>query len=177
MSANGLLYPLDMLYERAGVSPPKVRRLSPDQIPQPYRELLVHENSMTVTLERHVGGPLGVRTLSTRMRLASYYRRVLLVRVDSGQPVAMGAARVTLTAFTPRVRARILENKVPLGRILKDQHVAYISRPQAFLGITPNAEMMGVFWMREPQLLFGRRTDMIHEGHKIGDIVEILRHF
>ncbi len=48
------------------------------------------------------------------------------------------------------------------------------SRPKLFLSLTPNPEMMGVFWMREPRTLYGRRTEMIHDGTKIGDIVEIL---
>ena len=174
-SAAGLLFPLDLLYEHAGVPPPKVVRIAPDKIPPPYRSLLVHEDSMTATLEHHFGGPLGLRTLSTRMSAAGYFRRVLLVRADTGHPVAMGAARVTLGAFPPRVRARILDNDVPLGRLLHGEGIDYVSRPQAFLAVTPNAEMMGVFWMRRPQTLFGRRTDMIHRGNQIGDIVEILR--
>ena len=48
------------------------------------------------------------------------------------------------------------------------------SRPRAFLAIKPNPEMMGVFWMREPRTLYGRRTEMIHDGVKIVDIVEVL---
>ena len=44
----------------------------------------------------------------------------------------------------------------------------------AFLAVTPNSEMMGVFWMAEPRTLYGRRTEIIHEGSKIGDIVEVL---
>ena len=35
--------------------------------------------------------------------------------------------------------------------------------------------MMGVFWMREPKVLYGRRTELIrNQGRKIGDIVEVL---
>jgi hypothetical protein len=34
--------------------------------------------------------------------------------------------------------------------------------------------MMGVFWMREPHVLYGRRTEIIRHDVKIGDIVEVL---
>lgn len=173
-SADDLLFPLNVLYERSGVAPLKVRRISAGKIPLPYRTLLDHENSMTSTLERHSGGRLGLRTLSTRMTSTGYFRRVLLVRSDTGQPLAMGAARINLAALLPKVRARILLNADPLGRVLHGEGVDYISRPQAFLAVTPNQEMMGVFWMRDPQTLFGRRTEMIHQGRKIGDVVEIL---
>ena len=33
---------------------------------------------------------------------------------------------------------------------------------------------MGVFWMREPRTLYGRRTEIFQRGTKIGDIVEVL---
>jgi hypothetical protein len=86
----------------------------------------------------------------------------------------MGAIRIKVGAFPDRIRRQILKNDVPLGRLLRDGGVKYESRPLAFLSVTPNTEMMGVFWMREPRTLYGRRTEMVHDGRKIGDIVEVL---
>ena len=68
---NGILYPLDIAYEQAGVQAPVVRAISPKDIPSPYRSLLVHENDMTVTLERHFGGRVALRTLSSFAKLAA----------------------------------------------------------------------------------------------------------
>lgn len=45
-----------------------------------------------------------------------------------------------------------------------------------YVALTPNPEMMGVFWMREPRTLYGRRTEIMHASRKIGDIVEVLPH-
>jgi hypothetical protein len=86
----------------------------------------------------------------------------------------MGALRIRLEAFGPRIRRLILRGDVPLGHALRDAGVAFTSSPRAFLAITPNQEMMGVFWMREPSTLYGRRTEIFHEGARIGDIVEVL---
>ena len=86
----------------------------------------------------------------------------------------MGAIRMKLDAFGARLKKQILQNQVPLGRILRDSGFKYISHAMAFLAVTPNAEMMGVFWMREPKTLYGRRTEIVRDGTKIGDIVEIL---
>ena len=86
----------------------------------------------------------------------------------------MGAIRIRLDAFSARVRADILRNEVPLGRILRDGGVDFLSRPKVFLSITPNPEMMGVFWMREPRTLYGRQTEVLLGGRRIGDIVEVL---
>ena len=174
VARDGILYPLDLVYVRAGVELPRVRTVEPDEIPLPYRSLLVHENDMTLTLERHFGGRVVLRPLSTFTMGQWYFRRVLLVQEFSGRPVEMGAIRMKLRAFTRRIREQILANRIPLGRILRDGRVDYQRRPKSFLSVTPNEEMMGVFWMREPRTLYGRRTEIFQRGTKIGDLVEVL---
>lgn len=170
----GLLYPLDAVYRRVGIALPHVRVVDAEDIPFPYRTLLVHTDDMTLTLERHFGGPVIVRPLSTLLSNQWYTRRVLLAQSYSGRPVEMGAIRINLKAFRPRTRRTILANHVPLGRLLRDDGVDFESRPRAFFALEPNAEMMGVFWMREPRELYGRRTEIFVDGVNIGDIVEIL---
>lgn len=172
--SDGLLYPLDLVYERAGIEIPRVEVVAPDDIPLPYRSLLVHDIDMTLTLERHFGGRVVLRPLSTFTQGDSYFRRVLLVQEYSGQPVEMGAIRMQLDAFGAEIRGQILNNEVPLGRILREGRFEYASHVRAFLRVTPNPEMMGVFWMREPRSLYGRRTEVLHGGARIGDIVEVL---
>ena len=169
-----MLFPLDSVYVRSGVALPAVKAIQPDDIPMPYRSLLVHTNDMTLTLERHFGGRVLLRPLSTFLHGHWYFRRVLLAQEYTGRPVEMGAIRIQVSVFSKHVRQQILANEIPLGRLLRDGGVQYESRPKAFLAVTPNSEMMGVFWMRESRTLYGRRTEMIHEGAKIGDIVEIL---
>ena len=173
-SKKSILYPLDVAYEQAGLPIPKAKEVSPREIPFPYRSLLVHENDMTLTLERHFGGRVVLRTLSTVLNKNWYMRRVLLVQEYTGRPVEMGAIRLRLESFTIRVRAQIERNEVPLGRILRDSDVDFKSQPRAFLLLEPNSEMMGVFWMREARTLYGRQTELYKAGNKIGDIVEIL---
>jgi chorismate-pyruvate lyase len=171
---RGILYPLNIVYAQAGIVPPVARRIAPEDIPLPYRSLLVHERDMTYTLEQHFGGRIVLRALSTFTKGRWFFRRVLLVLEYSGRPVEMGAIRIDLQAFPARIRAGILRGQVPLGRLLRDGRVGYRSRPRVFLALTPSAEMMGVFWMREPKTLYGRQTEMTLDGRKIGDIVEVL---
>lgn len=153
---------------------PTVTVVPPDQLPHPYQSLLVHEIDMTLTLERHFGGRVILRPLSTFTLGPSYFRRVLLVHEDSGRPVEMGAIRLQLGAFPDRLRQLVLRNEIPLGGLLRDKRFEYQSRVLAFLAIKPNPEMMGVFWMSKPDVLYGRRTEVIRRGSKIGDIVEVL---
>jgi hypothetical protein len=173
-SNDGVLYPLDFAYRLTGIAPPQVNQVSPEDIPLPYRSLLVHGRDMTLTLEEHFGGRVVLRPLAVFASGAWYFRRVLLVQEYSGRPVEMGAIRMKLDALPPRIRGAVLRHEVPLGRILSDAGVDHRSRPRAFLAVTPNPEMMGVFWMREPRTLYGRRTEVFLRGTKIGDIVEVL---
>ena len=173
-SADGILFPLDFAYQRAGVELPEVKAIAPESIPYPYRTLLVHTSDMTLTLERHFGGPLVVRALSTMTSGSWYLRRVLLAQEYSGRPVEMGAIRIRLSGLSAELQRQIRRNRTPMGRLLRNGGVDFESRPKAFLEITPNGEMMGVFWMREPHTLYGRQTEVIFEGKKIGDIIEIL---
>lgn len=174
ISSKGILFPLDFVYARSGVELPRVTPIDPDDIPPPYRSLLVHRTDMTLTLERHFGGRVALRPLATFLHGPWYFRRVLLAQEYTGRPVEMGAIRIRIPSFPPRIQREILKNDVPLGRLLRDGGVDYESRPTVFLSVVPNPEMMGVFWMREAKTLFGRRTEMIHKGAKIGDIVEVL---
>lgn len=173
-SSNHLLHPLDLVYKTAGVACPHATAIAAEMIPHPYRGLLAHKSDMTYALERHYGGPVCVRALSTALRHCWYQRRVLLVQEYSGRPVEMGAIRIRLDRFTAKVRKTILAATVPLGRIMRDADLDYHSRPRAFFRVVPNSDMMGVFWMREPRPLYGRRTEVILDGEKFGDIVEVL---
>lgn len=175
-STRDTLYPLNVVYARAGVDMPAWRMVTPDQIPAPYRSMLVHDDDMTSTLEHHYGGQVVLRALSTFSRGGWYFRRVLLVQEYSGRPVEMGAIRIKLGAFETRLKAAILKNEVPLGRLLGEGRFNYASRVKGYVALTPNPEMMGVFWMREPRTLYGRRTEIMHASRKIGDIVEVLPH-
>jgi chorismate-pyruvate lyase len=168
------LHPLDVAYTRAGLEPPSATAIAPNAIPQPYRALLVHQRDMTLTLEAHFGGRVVLRPLSTFISGPWYYRRVLLAQEYSGRPVEMGAIRMKLAALPRTVQAEIRRNEVPLGRILRDGGVDFTSVPREFFAVEPNAEMMGVFWMREPRTLYGRRTEVLLDGKAIGDIVEVL---
>jgi chorismate-pyruvate lyase len=172
--ASGLLYPLDLACTRAGTAIPQVKVVSPHGIPQPYRSLLVHDAEMTLTLERHFDDRAILRPISTFSSGTFYFRRVLLARASSGRPIAMGAIRIRLDAFSQRLRTKILARQIPLGRILRENRFTYSSKVMAFLSITPTPEIMGIFWMRESRVLYGRRSEIFRDNVKIADVVEVL---
>ena len=171
---RGLLFPLDVTYERAGVDGPSAKVISEANIPSPYRALLAHRHSMTATLEKHFGVRMILRPVCAWSRGRWYYRRVVLTREDSGQPVEMGAIHMDLRSLGRGVQVQILRHQVPIGRVLDNGSVRYLSRPRRFLAVTPNSEMMALFRMAEARTLYGRQTELSVDGRAVGDIVEIL---
>jgi len=172
--ATSALFPLSAAYARVGLQTPKAMPLASSRIPSPYRSLLLHDGNMTSTLEAHFGGSLTLRALCAFTEGSSYFRRVVLVQKSLGRPVVMGAIRLDLAAFPPGIRREILARRIPLGRVLRDGGLDYQSRPRRFFKVTPNSEMMAVFWMSRPRCLYGRQTELSVGGRKAGDIVEIL---
>ena len=130
---------------------------------------------MTLTLERHFGGRVALRPLATFLHGPWYFRRVLLAQEYTGRPVEMGAIRIRVAVVSrAHPEADPEERRAARGGCCATAASTTRAGRRVFLSVTPNPEMMGVFWMREPKTLYGRRTEMIHNGVKIGDIVEVL---
>ena len=57
-------------------------------------------------------------------------------------------------------QARILQERHPLGRILKESNIDFVSRPQGFLRIASDSLMHDLLKLNQTQLLFGRRNTL-----------------
>jgi hypothetical protein len=173
-SRRGLLFPLDQLCRRRGLAAPIGRPIVDAMLPQPYRRLLAHDASMTVTLERHFGCVSQLRPLAALSRHAWYIRHIVLADGVSGRPLEIGVLRVRLDAFGPTVRRAILEEALPFGRVLADHGIACRSVPRSFFVVTPNSEMLALLWMTAPIDLYGRRAQLLADEQPVGEVVEIL---
>src|SRR5262249_48948313 len=127
-----------------------------DQVPEPYRGLLVHEHHMTVTVEKHHGGLVDVRILARRQTGDYYARKILLALQGGGRVVQLGIARVTLRYCRPAARGEFLAGQPPLGRILITHTVLRRIEPTAYLGVTPGPAMMKWFGLDSPRTTYGR---------------------
>jgi chorismate-pyruvate lyase len=168
------LVPLDMAYAALSVRPPEWRRLNWRAVPERYRALLNHRESMTMVLERYYGDRLLVRPLWTCSSNGNYSRQVILVREHGGQPVEMGAINVEVGALSAEVRDAIASEQLPLGRILTSAYSSYQTRPILFFSITPDPAMLSWFGMSVPSELYGRYAALIVGGVCIGAVVEVL---
>ena len=170
-----LIYPLSEFYEQLGLSLPSVARVEGQDIPAPYRSLLVHEHDMTPTLEDAYRRSIQLRVLQYQRRDNVVSRQVALVVEGNEKPVAFGAIKMHLEHFPPRARRMVLERKQPLGTILRTQGIEHTSHPDAFVRVTSDAVINGALQLSGSYQLFGRRNVILDsEQRTLAQVVEIL---
>jgi chorismate-pyruvate lyase len=170
-----LLYPLTDFYASEGRAAPRVEVLEGPDMPAPYRQLLVHQNDMTPTLERYAGHPIHLKVLQVRHASAALYRQVLLVVNDEEWPIEFGAIRINLPRFSELARTQIVEGFRPLGTILHQQRIVHHSCPTAFFSLEPDALIAEALRLAAPATLYGRHN-IISDAHDqpLAEVVEIL---
>src|SRR5262245_16980373 len=102
---------------------PEHELLDADELPEPYRRLLVHSHHMTVTVEEYFGSKVDVKVLDRRLDGDTYSRKILLALQSDGRIVQSGIVRIRLKFCSEPVRAAILSEKTPVGRILIEHDV------------------------------------------------------
>ena len=170
-----LLYPLSMM--RMARKLPKLNfvELDPDQIPEPYQSLLVHDGDMTSRLEAYHESKLVVSSLRSSSDGKSYFREVLLKTQESDLAVEYGAIEIALQHLPDELRPLVVEAKQPLGGLLNEHRIPYSSAPRAFLKVSPDGPIVEAFGAVESDELFGRSNEITgFNGDVIARIVEIL---
>jgi hypothetical protein len=173
---HALLHPLDELYARVGVALPVAERIDGEALPRPYRELLAHDGSMTVALERYHAHAIRLRVLAAYADGTTCLRQVALVLDGSDTAVAFGAAKIDLARFPPPLRAQILAAERPLGAIVCDDGAgAYLGPPAAFVRVASDGIINAALGLVRSQTLYGRRRTLFDAARRpAAEIVEIL---
>ncbi|MGL4552964.1 MAG: hypothetical protein ACRC33_17450 [Gemmataceae bacterium] len=143
-----------------------------DDLPEPYRRLLVHEHHMTVTVEAHHGGPVDVRVLRSRRDGDRYSREILLIHRATGKVVQSGIVRIDLGLTSPEVRDAILAGGTPLGRVLIDHDVLREVEPTAYLRVEPSQRSRGWFGTDAPT--YGRLAIILLDGAPAVEVLEVV---
>ncbi|BBM82819.1 hypothetical protein [Candidatus Uabimicrobium amorphum] len=93
--------------------------LSGERVPVPYRDLLVHNNHMTTTLEKFYGQPIQVEVKRQQVT-KSLYQRYSLLWLPKVGVVEIGIVEMDLSFFSDGICEEILHGQKPLGKILID---------------------------------------------------------
>lgn len=172
---TSVAYPLDEFYARSGTRLPPLQLIEGQEIPEPHRSLLVHENDMTSTLENFHRERVHLKVHAREVRGEAYFRAVVLELDKSLKPVEFGCIRIELRHFPKPAREEILRAYRPLGGILRDFELEYVSRPKAFLRIASDPLINRLLNLDGAQVLYGRRNTLSDpRGNTLADILEIL---
>jgi len=167
---------LDDFYALAGIPLPPLQSIHGEEVPQPYRDLLVHHNDMTPTLEGFYGHTLYLQVLGRRLQENEYCREVVLRLEHSQAPVEFGANRIQLDKFPDPARRLILEEREPLGHILRDFAVTHTCQPNAFIRVASDHTINEALDLTGAHVLYGRHNRLFDpQGELISEVVEILR--
>jgi hypothetical protein len=170
-----IVYPLDDFYSRAGMPLPVIEPLTGAQVPEPYRTLLVHQNDMTPTLENYHGAAIHLKIISSEVRGDFYFREVALHLDTTEKPVEFGANRVGLDLFPARARKLILEERMPLGSILKECKIEHTTVARGFFCVQPDELILRALQLTQGAPLYGRKATILDpERRPLSEIVEIL---
>lgn len=174
-SAQANTYPLSEFYAHARLPLPRLEFVAGDAILEPFRTLLVHHNDMTPTLEAFYKSDIHLEILSRERRGDFYFREVVLRLNADDRPVEFGANKLYLGRFPEEARDLILQEYIPLGRILKDCHIPHRTQAKAFLRVESDDLIGGKFELTQPAFLYGRKAVISDlQGRPLSEIVEIL---
>jgi chorismate-pyruvate lyase len=142
-------------------------------IPEPFRELLVHEQHMTVTMEAFHGAPVDVKILARRLDGDVYSRKIVLTSSATGAVVQFGIVRFDLSYVTPAVREEILRGETPLGRVLINHNVLRHIDLGAVLKLTLGSGLAALMNARVGAVTYGRLATIFCNRRPAVDLLEV----
>lgn len=172
---QSLLWPLNLFCAHYGRDVPEITPLFEQHMPEPYKELLVHNRNMTSTLEAYHGGTIYIERLNVFSDDEETTREVILRRDGDGKPLEYGAARMFRHTLTPEALFLIDDGRLPLGTILRVCDCEHTVQPSGFFKIRSTAFFANAFDAAAVSHFYGRRNALVGlDGSLIAEVCEIL---
>jgi len=130
--------------------------VTPPDLPPVARNLLWHDEHMTVALEAHHDCHVAVRVLKSIKTDSHYLRHVLLSCGTSGKIVQYGIVRLNATFLEDDVRRELESEETPLGRVLIKHNVLRHVRLLSLWRIDPGPDLRRLLRLEKPETCFGR---------------------
>lgn len=145
-----------------------------DDVPEPYKQLLVHEHHMTVTVEAYHKSPVDVIVLEKRITPTHYAREILLARQSDQQVVQYGIMRVNLSFLRDEVADKIRAADTPLGRILIEHDVHRSIHLRQLWKVTAGKALQQMFGLTGPVHTYGRTAIIDCNDEPAIELLEIV---
>jgi chorismate-pyruvate lyase len=151
------------------------RRVTSEQVPELYRNLLNHTNHMTVTVESYHASPVDVEVLRSDFVDGHYRREILLKTQSKGLVVQYGIVQLNTKYLSEGPRREILSHKKPLGRVLIEHNVMREIELFALLEVHCGRVLARAFDVPEGTVTYGR-TALLHcDNDPAIELLEIVR--
>ncbi len=145
-----------------------------DSMPAKYRQLLAHNEHMTVAVEGFHGCPVSVQVLQSRTEDSVYIREILLRRTTDQQVVQYGIVRLQLKALDNAPRQAILSEKIPLGRVLIEHNVLREVELVDLWKIKIGPKLARLLQAELGSITYGRTAMIYFNDHPALELLEIV---
>lgn len=153
---------------------PHCEPILPEEIPDPYRQLLVHHNHMTVTLEQHHNDKVRVVPYQVHRQGDLYARKLDLITENGNKIVMTGLMLFNFAFCSDTVRDLIIEQKTPLGRILIEHNIMRRVSAGTYLRFEADDDLVARFRLEEPRPAYGRLATIFYDEQPAVDLLEIV---
>lgn len=143
-------------------------------LPSTARQLLAHDQHMTVTCEAYHQQPVSVEVLRTRVTATHYSRKIVLRRAGDQRVVLFGLVRLSLAVLSPEVRREIESEETPLGHVLIKHNVLRTVRLLSLWRVQPGLELARLMQLDPHQTAFGRTAFIYCDGVPAVELLEII---
>lgn len=145
-----------------------------EEIPEATRELLDHEQHMTVTVEKFHCCPVEVNVLRTLLEGDWYAREIILRRSSDQAVVQYGIVRLNLGLLADSVKQEILAANKPLGRVLIEHDVLRSVRLLSLQKITAGPVLRRLFDLNVGEICYGRTAIIFCDQQPAIQLLEVV---
>ncbi|MCY2975080.1 MAG: hypothetical protein NTW52_10500 [Planctomycetota bacterium] len=144
-------------------------------LPQPYKQLLSHNEHMTVTVEAFHLCRITVEVLQSWTDGNFYIREILLRRESDQEIILYGVVRLRLDSLEESPRNAILSESIPLGRVLIEHNVLRNVELVELWKIAVGPRLATHFSCPEGTTTFGRTAMIYFHNQPALELIEIVR--
>ena len=145
-----------------------------EEIPAATRELLNHQQHMTVTVEKFHCCPVEVNVLRSQLEGDWYAREIILRRSSDRAVVQYGIVRLNLSLLADSVKQEILAANKPLGRVLIEHDVLRSVRLLSLQKITVGPVLRRLFNLNAGEICYGRTAIIFCDQQPAIQLLEVV---
>lgn len=145
-----------------------------EETPTPFRELLAHNEHMTVTVEQYHGSKVDVKVLDRKTDGQYYSRKILLTRQNDGKVVQYGIVRLNCEYLEDEPAEEIKSERIPLGRVLIEHNVLREVQLTSLWHVDPADELRELLALAPNETVYGRTALIYCNGEPAVELLEIV---